>query len=349
MNQRSSFSDQTLTDLINRTYHIGLFYNNPQSKYLMGFGRLLLPWAATLDTLDGGYFARRMTRIATVGVFGGTTPDPATWNFARDRQMAGAFVNFEAGSFETVRVSSTSGVAMTRRSWKAEREFLFFENSILFGQKFSVFHSMQVERLTPGRFGNTESGPHIGRSFLTFRTQPVRWLSFDINHNQFRGIPTFDTRLLGTGQLDKFLFQGFSGGFRLELPARVAIYSSLGRNKREGESGAWNQMNGIVIGDFFDTGVRIDFRRSAFNSSFGRGSYYAATFSRDISNHMRLDIQAGKQNFGSPLTEVRRSLFLSSDLEWFLGRHYSVGSGYVIYRGGTQNYDQLFTNVGYRF
>lgn len=351
MNQRrSGAADQTLTDLINRTYHIGFYYNNPQSKYVAGFGRLLLPWASSLDTIDGGYLARRIGRRITSGVFGGTTPDPTSWNYARDRQMAGTFVNLETGSFETVRYSSTAGLAFSRRSWKAEREFLFFENSLLFGQKFSIFHSMQVDRLTAGRFGSSGSGPTVGRSFLTFRMQPVRWVSFDINHNHFRGIPTFDTRLLGTGQLDKFLFQGLSGGFRVELPARVALYSSLGRNKREGErSPSWNQMYGVIIGDFFDTGVRIDFRRSAFDSAFGRGSYYAATFTRELSRGVRLDIQAGKQNFRSPVSNVRRSLFLSSDLEWFVGRHYSVGAGYVVYRGGTQNYDQCFANVGYRF
>ena len=53
-------SPQTLNDLLNRTYQIGLYYNNPNSGYVAGFGRFLLPWAPSLSTIDGGYFARRL-------------------------------------------------------------------------------------------------------------------------------------------------------------------------------------------------------------------------------------------------------------------------------------------------
>jgi len=47
----------TLQDLINRTYHLMMTYDNPNSKLVAGFGRLYLPWAASLDTIDGGYLA----------------------------------------------------------------------------------------------------------------------------------------------------------------------------------------------------------------------------------------------------------------------------------------------------
>ena len=349
MNQQSG-SQETLTDLINRTYHIGLFYNNPESKYLAGFGRLLLPWASSLDTIDGGYFARRLNRTFTSGIFAGTTPDPSSWNYAPDRQMTGAFLNYEAGDFETAKYSGTGGVAITRRNWQAEREFLFFENSLLVGRFLSIFHNLEADKLTPGRLGNTERGVAITRSFLTVRMQPAKWISFDINHNRFRGVPTFDTRLLGTGLLDKFLFAGLSSGFRVELPQRVAVYASLGRNRRKTEARpSWNQMYGTLVSNFCNTGIRIDFRRSAFDSAFGRGAYYTASLSKELNNRLRLDVQGGKQNFRSALTDQHRALFLSSNLEWFLGRHYSVGTGYLIYRGRDQNYDQFFTNIGYRF
>ena len=43
---------ETLTDLINRTYHVGFTYDSPYSRNTMGFGRLLLPWASSLNTID---------------------------------------------------------------------------------------------------------------------------------------------------------------------------------------------------------------------------------------------------------------------------------------------------------
>ena len=96
----NAFAEQTLNELLSRTYHIELTYNNPASRYTAGFGRLLLPWAPSLNTIDGGYFARRMAKHVTTGIFGGSTPDPTAWNYDPHRQMFGVFTSFDAGSFE---------------------------------------------------------------------------------------------------------------------------------------------------------------------------------------------------------------------------------------------------------
>src|ERR1035438_1553134 len=42
---------QPLQDILNRTYQIGLYYNNPNSRYVAGIGRFLLPWAPSLSTI----------------------------------------------------------------------------------------------------------------------------------------------------------------------------------------------------------------------------------------------------------------------------------------------------------
>src|SRR5206468_10810345 len=49
---------QSIQDLINRTYHLSLAYENPNSHWVAGFGRLFVPWASSLETLDGGYIGR---------------------------------------------------------------------------------------------------------------------------------------------------------------------------------------------------------------------------------------------------------------------------------------------------
>jgi hypothetical protein len=86
-----------LADLVNRTYHLSLTYDNPNSHWVGGVGRMFVPWASSLDTLDGFYLGRRYGR-ATMGVFGGSAPDPTSWDYDPHRQMAGGFFNFEGGS-----------------------------------------------------------------------------------------------------------------------------------------------------------------------------------------------------------------------------------------------------------
>ena len=82
---------------MNRTYHFGFTYQNPYSPNTYGIGRLYLPWAPSLSTIDGGYFGRRIGRITTVGAFAGSTPDPTSWSYNPNQQIAGTFVSVEVG------------------------------------------------------------------------------------------------------------------------------------------------------------------------------------------------------------------------------------------------------------
>ncbi|MBZ5579290.1 MAG: hypothetical protein LAP40_22235 [Acidobacteriia bacterium] len=377
---------QTLNDLLNRTYQIGMYYNNPNSRYVAGFGRFLLPWAPSLSTIDGGYFGRRLGRNFTTGMFAGSTPNPTAWNYDPNRQMVGSFVTFEAGSYETVRYTSTAGAAVTRSHWHPEREFLFFENSFFIGTRLSLYHDLEVDKIAPALTSTGRSDPRLARSFATLRFQPVKRLSLDLSHNYFRDVPTFDLRLLGTGLLDQFLFQGLSGGFRLDAFRGVNLYGSLGRSKRDQDTRpAFNYMTGLVLPRLFalphlpglprlrrpkslpawapvpslpalpglpalpSLAFRTDFRYSKFASSFGSGSYASVTVSREIGDKFRVDLQAGDQRLVSPFTPQTRTKFGTATLDYLLGAHYLVGAGWTVYRGGTQNYDQTFVNLGYRF
>ncbi len=379
--QTGVLPQQTLNDLLNRTYQIGFYYNNPNSRYVAGFGRFLLPWAPSLSTIDGGYFGRRLGKEFTTGVFAGSTPNPTAWNYDPNRQMAGSFVAFEHGSYETVRYTSTAGAAVTRSHWHPERQFLFFENTLLVGTRISIYHDLEVDRLAPALTSTGQSNPRLARSFATVRLQPVKRLALDVSHNYFRDVPTFDLRLLGTGLLDQFLFQGFSGGFRLDVYRGTTLYGSLGRSKRDQDTrSSLNYMGGLVLPRlprvplFFplpripkflpilpglpglsrvpalpNLGLRTDLRYSKFTSSFGSGSYGSVTFSRQFTDKIRLDLQGGVQTISSPFINQSRTKFGTATLDYLIGNHYILGAGWTLYHGGTQNYDQSFVNFGYRF
>ena len=339
----------TLQDLMNRTYQIGLYYNNPNSRYVAGFGRFLLPWAPSLSTIDGGYVARRVNKEVTVGVFAGSTPDPTAWNYDPNRQMAGAFVAYEHGSYDRVHYASTAGLAVTRSHWHPERQFLFFENTVMWGSKISLYHDLEVDRIARPLTSDGNAGPRLARSFLTLRFQVGKALSFDFSHNYFRDVPTFDMRLLGTGLLDQFLFQGFSGGVKVSLPHGTTFYGNLGSSKREQDpKAALNYMGGLTL-NRLPLPFRVDLRYSKFNSSFGSGAYESVTLTRQMGDKIRFDLQGGLQSINSSLTNQSRTKYGTADLDYLIGRHFILGSGWTVYRGGAQNYDQLFVNFGYRF
>jgi hypothetical protein len=349
----SGLQTATINDLINRTYHLSLTYSNPNSPWVAGFGRLYIPWASSLSTIDGGYVGRRVGTGVTLGAFAGTTPDPTSWNYNPNRRLAGALVNFEGGSFETFRFISTAGMALSSLGWKAERKFAFFENGFFYKRYLSLFHTLEADGPTSVSLGGQpgqSAAAGITRSYLTLRVQPVSRLSLDLSHNYFRDLPTFDPRLVSTGLLDRLLFQGFSGGARLDLPMKISVYSSLGRSSRTGDTKpSLNQLYGVTLGEIWHTGIRSDVRYSKFDSSFGRGDYRALSFSRNFGEGLRWEVQTGLQHFASPLTRQTRGHFINTTLDWFLGPHYFLEGGFTWQRGDQQNYDQWFVVLGRRF
>lgn len=344
-----SNSQQTLQDLMNRTYHLSLTYDNPNSRWVAGFGRLYLPWATSLDTLDGGYAGRRLGHGATAGVFAGSTPDPTSWSYNPDRRIAGTFINFEEGSFDAWRVTSTSGVALSTTKWRLDRPFVFFDTGVFYKRYLSIYHSLQADSPRPAP-GMTAAGPGVSRSYLTVRVQPHDRFSFDVSHTYFRDVPTFDSRLVGAGLLDKYLFQGISAGVRIEPVRNVFVYSTVGRSDRTGDTTAsLNQMYGVTLGRIWRTGLRADARYSRFNSSFGTGNYRSLSLSRNFGESLRWELQAGRQSLHSAVTQQNRSRFINTSLDASFGAHYFLQGGYTVERGNQFGYDQWFFTFGYRF
>jgi hypothetical protein len=341
----------TLTDMIDRTYHLSFTYENPYSPNRVGVGRMFLPWAPSLSTIDGAYFGRKISRTMTAGVFGGSTPDPTSWSYNPDQHIAGAFLNYESGDFDHTRFFTTAGIAMTSIQWRVARQFAFFENTFSWKRYLSFYNSLQADEARVSPLVNGGSNPTgISQAYTSMHIQPVPRLSFGINHNYFRNLPTFDPRLVGTGLLDQYLFQGFSGDVRVELPKRITLYTSLGRSKASADQKAsLNQGYGITFGNLWNTGLGADFHYSKFNSSFGGGEYEALSVTKSLSEYLRIQVMTGRQTFHSSLSKNNNSDFVNAVADWNIGPRYFLEGNFGWYNGTALKYQQWSTVFGYRF
>jgi hypothetical protein len=155
---------------------------------------------------------------------------------------------------------------------------------------------------------------------------------------------------VGTGLLDKFLFQGFSAGARVELPGRISVYNNFGQSNKSGDTtSSLNQLYGVTVARLWFTGIRGDVRYSKFTSSFGQGDYRAASISRNFAEAVRIEVTAGKQNFLSSLGAATNYRLLGSTVDLNLGGHYFVESSFNLQRSSQQSFDQWLVTMGYRF
>ena len=348
LTKASAASQQTLQNLLNRTYHLNMTYDNPNSTLVAGFGRLYLPWAPSLDTIDGGYFGTRLSKDVVLGIFGGSTPDPSSWDYSPNRVIGGSFVNFEGGEYNGFHYSSTSGAGVSMVNWQLDRPFIFFEDSLSYKRTVALYESAQLDD-PEGNSATPSPGPGLGRNFLTLRVDPHPRVELDFNYNYFRDIPTFDPNLIGTGLLDKYLFQGFSAGGRVDIWKQLWLSTNIGQSNGTGDSKtSLNQMYGITFGRIPKLNLRADAHYAKFNSSFGNGSYESFALSRQISDRLRLEVLLGQQKFASAITTNTNGRFITGTVETTLGPHYYLQSNFTTNRGDL-SYDQAMFSIGYRF
>ena len=341
----------TLTDLINRTYHLGFTYQNPYSPNTYGIGRLFLPWAPSLSTIDGAYMGHRIGRITTVGAFGGSTPDPSSWSYNPNQQIGGTFVSVEDGDFNHLHYISTAGIAINTINWRVSRQFAFFENNLNWKRYIAFYSSMQVDAARTSPYQGGGSNPTgISQTYNSLHFQPIHLITFGVNYNYFRSLPTFDPLLIGTGLLDHYLFQGFSGDVRLDLPKHISLYSSVGKSKASSDTrSSLNQSYGITFSNLGGTGLFLDMHYTQFNSSFGSGQYTSVSLARNLTDTLRVQVLAGNQKFNSPMTTNSSSRFVNGILDWTISRRYFVEGLFGYYNGTTLDYTQWSTVFGYRF
>jgi hypothetical protein len=341
----------TLTNLINRTYTIGFAYRNPYSPNILGVGRFFLPWAPSLSTIDGAYYGRKIGGYTTVGVFAGSSPDPTSWSYNPNQQIAGSFVSMERGDFNSFHFISTAGVAATWITLDPARQFLFFENNLNWKRYFSFYSSLQVDAARTSPLPNGGSNPTgISQTYNSAHFQPIKLVTFGVNYNYFRQLPTFDPRLIGPGLLDKYLFTGLSGDIRFDLPKHISIYGALGKsNASTDKKNSWNEALGLSFGNLLRTGIFLDLHYSKFDSSFGSGNYEAISLSKNLTDALHFQLLGGNQKFTSTFTKNTNAKFVNATLDYTFARRFFVEGIYEYYNGTAMSYKQWSTMFGYRF
>jgi hypothetical protein len=347
--QTGAGSIATLQDLINRTYLINATYVNPESSWTAGIGRLYLPWASSLDTIDGAYIARKAYAHTLFGVFGGSTPDPTAWNYDPQRRIGGAFFNVHGGSYDSFHYSTTAGAGVALYHWTTNRPFAFEQNEFSYKQYLSLFQALQVDRPTPNP-SQPPVGTGVAESLVSVRLQVHPRVAIDAGDTYFREVPTYDPTLVGTGLLKQYLYQGVNGGARISFPMRITGYFSLGRSNESSDTkSSLNELFGATMANIWRTGFEADVQYSRFNSSFASGTFRNISLTRDLDERFHLSVQGGTYDYNSSLAAINNSYFVNSLFSTDLGAKLFVESAFTTQRGGSTNYNQWTTTVGYRF
>lgn len=348
--QRSSaLAQSTLQNTLNRTYLMSFSYINPESRWSAGIGRLFVPYATSLETIDGAYLGMGVTSDALITTFAGSTPDPTAWDYNPKNRIGGVFFNMHGGSYDGFHHSTSVGGGANMIQWQLNRPFVFTENEFSYKRFFSLFHSMQIDKPTPNP-NTAPIGLGLGQSIFTMRLQVHPRVTVDVSDTYFRDVPTYDSNLVGTGLLDKYLYQGINGGARIQLPYHVTGYFTLGQsNNSTDKKNSLNKVYGATLSKIWRTGLQVDARYSEFDSAFASGTYKSVMVTRDLGERFRINVQGGRYAYASSLAVNNNSDFVNGMFDTNLGARLFFESAFTTQRGGSLSYNQWINTVGFRF
>jgi hypothetical protein len=348
-NNNNAAVQNSIQNLMNRTYLMSLNYINPNSAWTASIGRMYLPYASSLETIDGIYLGRKTSERTVVGMFAGSSPNPTAWNYDPNLRVGGGFFNIHGGTFDGFHYSSTAGAGVDLLKWAVNRPFLFTENEFSFKRYFSLYQAMQIDNPTPNP-GQPTVGWGLGESLISARFQVHPRVTLDLTDTYFRSVPTYDAVLVGTGLLDKYLYQGINGGVRVQFPLHITGYGSVGQSNSSNDNGSsLNELFGASVMRIWKTGFGADIRYAKFDSAFASGKYRTVSINRDLGERFRLDLQAGRYDYNSSLAQTSDSYFGNAMLDMDLGARLFFQSMFTAQRGGSLDYNQWTTTVGYRF
>lgn len=349
LRRNSSAYQNSIQDLINRTYLMSLTYVNPDARWTAGIGRLYVPYASSLETIDGAYGGMQFSKHAMLGMFAGSTPDPTAWDYNPQRRIGGLYLNVRRGNFDAFRYSTSAGYGVELLKWVVQRPFVFTENDFSYKHYFSLYHSMQIDRPTANP-GMASINTGLGQSLMSLRVQVHPRVTLDLTDTYFRDVPTYDPTLVGTGLLDKYLYQGINGGARIQFPQHITGYFSVGSSSDSSDpKAALNKMFGATMANIWKTGLTADARFAQFDSTFASGQYTTITVSREMLDNLRLNLQFGKYAYTSSVAANSDSSFVNLIFDSNIGARLFFESMFTIQRGGSLDYNQWTSTLGYRF
>ena len=156
------------------------------------------------------------------GIFAGSTPDPAAWNYNPQRRIGGTFVNMHGGSFEQFRYSSTAGVGVDM-SMGTTRPFSSLKTTFPTSAMFPLpLYADRPAHAEPFHF-RSEYRP--GSSMLSLRVQVHPRVTLDITDNHFLMCQHTIRHSSEQDSSTSTSYQGINGGARIQFPRHITGYS----------------------------------------------------------------------------------------------------------------------------
>lgn len=276
-------------------YVLSLGYESPNKLWAMEAGRFLPGRLGLVGYIDGALLESRLLSPVTVGIFGGLTPQ---WQFASHGsplRKFGGYLRFEKGSYRTNLLDVSVGVlGEYDGTAAATREVVFSRGRSLIGQRWSTYHSVEVDVNRGWRQTREGSSLTLSTANLSLRYQASRRVSLQAGYDHHRRVLDDQSRETPDSLFDQRARQRWRTGVQLTLPARLSIgaeygFRTLSSGSDRGSTYTFNARKGGV----WHRRASVDARITEFTDESAQGSDITVRASQTIMNRHQISLMSG--------------------------------------------------------
>jgi hypothetical protein len=334
---------------IHHLSEFGLYFPVFGDADAIAFGRIINPYMRGLGYIDGGYVALRVYSGFRLGVAGGTEPNLEDSSFQPDHRRYGAFVTYEAGSYETRRLMTTVALSGSYREGLIDREFGYVQNVVSLWQRLSIYHSIEIDINRGWREEAEGNVVSFSNTYFTTNASLFRWLKLDASYDarrNFRDLRTYDSP---DSLFDDSYTTGYSGGVSISMPAGIRLRGRGGERRRLDDEYV-NRFGSASfhIRSFPIRGHSMMARLSVSETPYVTGYRTAFTYRFPLLRRTRINLGGGEYRYEQEIVTTKTT-FGEVGFHHTFGRRYYVSGNCRWLTGGGLNSTQLLTEAGLSF
>jgi len=346
---RTPASGDRETEDSTRVYRAALSMHDRRGRHRLTVGRQFSPSLATVSVFDG--FLADLNRASwSIGVFGGTQPDPIGYGYSQEITEYGGFVQLHNKPQSTKHWSVTSGAVGSYQNGEVNREFAYLQ-ALYTDSRLSLFATQEVDvnrdwKLLDGedQFSFTSSYLHVG-----YRVN--RGFSLRAGYDNRRNIRLYRDHVTPETEFDDSFRTGMWVGFTQRFANRYRFGLDAKTNSSETAEPANSYTLTLGANRISRANLSLNYRGTYLTNERLEGWLHSLNSSIAAGRRTRLSVLGGLREDTNLIDEA-----LSQQLIWYglavdisLGRHWFVQLSGERTEGELEKNDQGYFSTTYRF
>jgi hypothetical protein len=346
---RTPASGESETEDSARVYRAALSMHDRPGRHRLTVGRQFSPSLATVSVFDG--FLADLNRASwSIGVFGGTQPDPIDYGYSRAITEYGGFVQLHNKPESTKHWSVTSGAVGSYQDGEVNREFAYLQ-ALFTGPRLSLFATQEVDINRDWKLLEGEDQFSFTSTYLHLGYRVSRGFSLRSGYDNRRNIRLYRDHITPETEFDDSFRTGMWVGFTQRFANRYRFGLDAKTNSSETSEPANSYTLTLGANRISRANLSLNYRGTYLTNERLEGWLHSLNSSISAGRRTRLSVIAGLREDTNLIDEA-----LSQQLIWYglgvdlsVGRHWFVQLSGERTEGELEKNDQGYFSTTYRF